>query len=193
MKLTTKKTAYPSKTTLNLAMKEGNGISPKKAVLPLILLIAAAVLFGKFAVADRLARVDRAEARLAALQREAAELEAAVVDYDQVLEQYGRYSVGWMTDEEQQIIPRTDMLDLVETELMPVSEVRRLSANGNVLSAEVGGITLEDASLIVQKLYQRPDVTNVAVYTASTKTEVGDQAAVSLIITMTAPEGGNGK
>ena len=77
------------------------------------------------------------------------------------------------------------MLSLIESELMSGSRVRRVMVGGNVLSVELGDVTLEDTSRFVQKLYQRPDVTNVAVYTASTKDEPGTQATVSMVITMT--------
>ena len=188
------KAVYPSKVTLNLAMREKSPFSPVKLLPALVLLAALALLFGKFAVADRLAAVDKAQGELAALKEQSAQLEAATAGYDELLELYSHYSVGWMTDEEKLTLPRTELLDLIESELMPASQVRRFSVSGNVLSVELGGITLNDTSRIVQRLYQRPDVTNVAVYTASTKTEKGDQAAVSMVITL-APvqEGGTGK
>lgn len=186
--------AYPSKTTLNLAMRERSPFTPVRLVPLLLCLAAAAVLFGKFAVADRLAAVGRAQAELAALRQQTEALVTATAGYDELLEQYSRYSVDWMTDAEKENLPRTQMLELIEGELMPVSQVRSFAASGNILSVEMGGITLDDTSRIVQKLYQRADVTNVAVYTASTKTEQGDQVAVSMVITMAQPqEGGQGK
>ena len=59
-----KQAAYPSKVTLNLAMREKSQFAPAKLVPLLLILIVLAGLFGKFAVADRLAKVDRAQAEL---------------------------------------------------------------------------------------------------------------------------------
>ena len=64
-----KQAAYPSKVTLNLAMREKSQFAPTKLIPLLLVLIVLAGLFGKFAVADRLAKVDRAQAELNALQQ----------------------------------------------------------------------------------------------------------------------------
>lgn len=187
-----KQAAYPSKVTMNLAMKEKSQFAPVKLIPLLLILVVLATLFGKFAVADRLAKVDRAQAELSALQQRKANLETATVGYEELSETYARYSIGWMTEDEQAAVTRLEMLSLVEKELMPGSRVRRVSAGGNILSVELSGVTLEDTSRFVQSLYQRPDVTNVAVYTASTKDEPGTQATVSMVITMTRiSKGGN--
>ena len=180
-----KQAAYPSKVTMNLAMKEKSQFAPGKLIPLLLLLVILAALFSKFAVADRLAKVDRAQAELNTLQQRKADLETAAAGYEELSEKYARYSIGWMTEDEQAAVTRLEMLSLIEKELMPGSRVRRVSASGNILSVELGGITLEDTSRFVQNLYQRPDVTNVAVYTASTKDEPGTQATVSMVITMT--------
>ncbi len=185
-----KQGAYPAKVTLNLAMKERSPFSPAKLLPPLLILFALAGLFGKFAVADRLAAVDRAAAELSALRQWQTALEQSTAGCDELSRRYAQYAAGWMTEDERAAVPRTEMLELVESELMPDSQVRRLSADGSILSVELGGVTLEDTARFVQKLYQRPDVTNAAVYTASTKDESG-KAAVSMMITMCLPgEGG---
>ena len=59
-----KQAAYPSKVTMNLAMKEKSQFSPVKLIPLLLILVVLATLFGKFAVADRLSAVRRAEAAL---------------------------------------------------------------------------------------------------------------------------------
>ena len=180
-----KQAAYPSKVTMNLAMKEKSQFAPGKLIPLLLLLVVLSVLLGKFGVADRLAKVDRAQAELSALQQRKADLETATAGYQELTEKYSRYSIGWMTEDEQAAVSRSEMLSLVEKELMPGGQVSRVSASGNTLSLELSGITLEDTSRVVQSLYQRPDVTNVVVYTASSKDQPGTQASVSMVITMT--------
>lgn len=175
-------------------MKEKSQFAPGKLIPLLLALAALAGVFGKFAVADRLAQVNRAEAELHTLQQQRSELEAATADYAALQEEYSRYSVSWMSEEEKSLVPRSDMLALIGAELIPNSQVLRFSSSGNLLSVELGGITLEDTSSIVQRLYQLPNVVNVSVYTASSKTQAGNQSSVSMIITMTASqEGGDQK
>ncbi len=188
-----KQGTYPSKVALDLAMREANPFSPAKLLPSLFALLLLAGLFGKFAVADRLAAVDRAETELSALRRQQDALERSTAGYDALSQRYAQYATGWMTEDEQAAVPHTEMLELVESEFMPDCQVRRLSASGNILSVELGGATLENTARFVQKLYQRPDVATVAVYTASTKDESGKQAAVSMLITMRLPEKGGGQ
>ncbi len=64
-----KQGTYPSKVALDLAMREANPFSPAKLLPSLLFLTVLTGLFGKFAVADRLTAVDRAEAELSALRR----------------------------------------------------------------------------------------------------------------------------
>ena len=189
-----KKLHYPSKVTLNLAMREKSPFRPSRLLPPLLLLIIAAALFGKFAVADRLSQVGAAQQALIQLEQRRDELVQATQGYEELLEEYDRYSIHWMSDDEKALVLPSDMLDLMEQELMPYSQVQSASFTGNTLSLQLGGITLEDTSKIVQRLYQLPQVVNVSVYTASSKTETARNASVSMVITMTnTQEGGDGK
>ena len=93
-------------------------------------------------------------------------------------------SVSWMPEGDKVLVPGADLIELLEEDLMPYGDLWRFTVSGNLVAAEIcGGLTLEETSCIVQRLYQLPEVTNVSVYTASNQTEPGKQAAVSLIIT----------
>ncbi len=187
-----KSVVYPSKTTINLVIKEKSKWRPGR-VLPMFLALAAAVvLFGKFAVADRLAGVAEQQRVLSALEGQIAALEQATDGYAAVAEEYGRYSVGWMTDEEKTLVDRVDILDLIQGELMAACTVRQFSVSANVLSADLSGISLEDTSRIVQRLYGWPEVSTVSVYSASTQTEEGEEPRVSMVITLALAEEGGG-
>lgn len=189
-----KAVAVPSKTTLNLAIREKNPLSPVKVIPSVAILLIAAFLFSKFAVADRLVKVSQAQGQLARLEAQEQALIDAVADYDAVAGLYARYSVGWMTDEEKTLLLRSEILDLIQEELMPNSRIGNFSISGNILSVQMSGITLNGTSQLVQRLYQLPSVTNVSVYTAATKEDTGDQVSVSMVITMTIPpEGGEAK
>lgn len=185
-----KKIVYPSKTTLNLCRKEKSSWKLSRVIPAFTSLALAVVLFGKFAVADRLTHVSQEQQALAALEARVGELERATADYDAVLEEYTTYSVGWMTTEEQAAVDRVKVLDLVETELMSTAAVRQFSLTGNVLSVSLAGVTLEDTSRIVQRLYAWPQVSSVSVYTASTQQRAAEETAVSMVVTLVQPEEG---
>ena len=184
------KTVYPSKATINLAVREKSKWRPGRVVPMFAALLAAAVLFGKFAVADRLARVSRAQQALAAVQSQVDALTERTAGFADLQEEYGRYSVGWMTDEEKAAVDRIDILDLMEGELMAAGTVRQFTVSGNTLSVDLSGLTLEDTSRVVQRLYGWPIVESVAVYNATTQVEDGADAQVSLVVTLTRAEGG---
>ena len=89
---------------------------------------------------------------------------------------------------------RIRLLDLIEAELMTAASVRQCSVSGNALSVNLAGLTLEDTSRVVARLYTWPEVAGVAVYTASNQQQEGEESVVSLVVSLTqAPEeGGEG-
>lgn len=186
-----KKAVYPYKKSLNLCIKEKSPFRPERLVPLLIAVFALAVLFGKFAVADRLIQASKMQTQASILTQRRNTLLAETAGYDELYDEYHRYSTGWMEDNEKLLVRRSEMLDLIESMLMPQSTVREINASGNTLSVTLGGVTLDDTSRFVQALYARDDVENVAVYTASTKDEYTDLAAVSMVITMTQDKGGD--
>ena len=189
-----KKKEYPSKTTLNLCVKEKSQFNPAR-VLPFVaILIIAIAAFAKFGVIDRIQKTNDIESEIFTLKKERDDLKASLSGYDEIASEYNRYSVGWMTSDEKALVRRSDMLDLVEDMLMPDSEVRRISINDNMISVTLTGVDLKKTASFVEKLYARDDVENVAVYNASTKHDDTYQTDVSMIITMKqAEEGGTGK
>lgn len=192
MQLKKKKIVYPSKTTLNLCVREKKSL-PLQKTIPLVLVVLVAVgIFGKFAVVNQLDKAEIAQSELSALTAQRDALNESIRSRDALREQYNHYSTSWMNESEQGLLPRTEMLELVETMLMPKCQVRQLSASGNTLSITLADVTLDDTSRFVQALYALDHVSNVAVYTASTKDEdAGTQATVAMVITMAYPEGGS--
>ena len=188
-----KKLIYPSKTTLNLCIKEKSPLNPGKLIPLLILVLLLAVAFCKFAVVDRIQNTNAVQSELSALRSHRDGLKTYLEDYDDVAVEFSRYSLGWMDDSERVLVKRTEMLDLVESMLMPYSRVRSVSASGNTISITLSGVTLKDTSRFVEALYARDDVDNVTVYTASTNASQTTQAAVSMVITMKHVEGGESK
>ncbi|MDO5445014.1 MAG: hypothetical protein Q4F31_05265 [Eubacteriales bacterium] len=163
------KKVYPSKTTINLAMRDMPSIKFGVAFPLILLILALAAAFSKFAVIDRFEKVREAEAAVAALQSQKTALEKYTANYTDVQNEYVRYSTKWMTDAESGTVPRMDMLSLVEKELAGQYRVLDFSANGNVVSLKIAGGTLQEISRIVTKLYAREDVSSVEIFNASNK------------------------
>lgn len=190
------KKVYPSKKTINLAMKEKPTIRIAVA-LPLVLLVLVlAAAFSKFAVYDRFEKVHRAQEAVRKLESERDGLLEYTANYQDVQNEYVRYSTKWMTNAESGTVPRTAMLRLMEQELAPGYRILDLSCNGNVISMKIAGGTLAEVSRAVTQLYNREDVTNVEVFSATNKetyTIINDNnrsetvvdEVFSIVITMT--------
>ncbi len=133
-----------------------------KKVLPivLIMLVLALVLL-KFGVLDKLDEQAAAYARLGEKQESMAQVNAKLAGYDELADLYGRYSYGWMTDAEINLVNRMDVLALVESELVPAATVDGFAVNDNVLTLTIHDITLDEASKLVNSLEQNPLVESV--------------------------------
>ena len=186
-----KKNSFPTKNTLNLAIKEKKQIRPEIAIPCIVLIALLAFLFGKFAVADRFAEVSRVQGQLHAMEAQREALKEATADYNDVLAEYSRYSVNWMNDVEKNLVLRSDMIDLVNSKILSDSDSRKIMISGNTISIELLDLSLDDTSKLVSKLNAEESVSSVQVYTATTKDTLGDdQVVVSLVITMKDQEGG---
>lgn len=179
-----RKSAYPSKTTLNLAMKEKGEFHLSRLIPLLLIIFILVVAFAKFAVADRLSAIYLLEAEAASLRLQQEALAIETEAYGEVLDEYSRYSIDWMDSKEVSLIDRTEILKLAEEELMPRSELRSIAVSDNTVSVQLAGLTLSEASKLVESLSLRKGVRSVNIYSATTRNEAGLSASISMVIVM---------
>ena len=179
----TKKTpALPSKKTMNF-VHHASSFNPKK-VLPLaIVVIIVAAVFAKFGIMDQLDKKTAAYNDLAQRQEQLAVVNAKLAGYDELAKQYGRYSYGWMDESEVNMVSRMDVLALVEQKISPAAVIENIAVNGNVLTLNIHGITLEQASAMVKSLEESEMVTSATVYNADAAT--AEEASIFLSIILT--------
>ena len=121
--------------------------------MPAILLIlAAAFAFSKFAVADRLIAVSRAEGEVAAVQRELDDAYRRLDSFGELTELYAHYTYSGMTDEEVHRTDRAEILNLLRKVVLPDVAVDSWNVKGNVLNITMTADTLEDINRNVQKI-----------------------------------------
>lgn len=190
------KSVFPSKKTINLAVKEKSQMRFAVAFPLILLILAAAAAFSKYGVYDRFEQVRAAEAQVASLQAQKDTVSASLTDYDEVEAEYKRFSTKWMTDAERESVDRTDMLSIVEEELANRYKILNESANGNIISLKIAGANLSDVAKVVTNLNKRSDVTNVEIFNATNKeehtvtnddgeTETVLEEVISIVITTT--------
>ena len=190
-----KRTTPVVKTTMNLYMKEKSELSPSRWLPAVLVIVILAALFGKFAVADRFARLRAAESALIQRQTQLEQLQQSYADYDEVAEQYGQYTYRGF---DRTIADRQEILDLLERDIIPYSQTRSVSVTGNVFSTTVTGLTLDQVSTMMAKLEANPLVESVTVSTAGyeddrTDTQPGVevfQPYATITIVFTNAEGG---
>ena len=172
----------PSKKTMNFVHHQ-SGINLKKLIPALVLVLIIGALFAKFAILDPLAKRDVALGELTDKQTQLALINGKLTGYEELAQQYGRYSYGWMNETEVNMVSRMDVLQLVEQEIATKAIIDNMAVNNNVLTLNIHGITLEQASTMVRSLEDRGLVESAAVYNAVA--EQAEEAEIFMSIIMT--------
>ncbi len=177
-----KKNTLPSKQTMNF-VRHQSSFNPMKVLPVAAVLVVLALVAVKFFILDPLNEKTLAYGNLAARQDQLAAINAQLADYDELEHQYGRYSYGWMTADETNLVSRMDVLELVETKIANVAVAENISVAGNVLTLNVHGITLEEATAMIKDLESSPLVVRASMLGATAPNAM--EAQIPLTITLT--------
>ena len=158
-----KKMVTTAKVTMNFA-RHKREFNPTKIA---IVIVVATLLFTKFAILDPLQQKTDALTELSGKQDQMAVLNARLAGWDELQAIYGRYSYGWMTENETNLVERMDILKLMEKKIEPKARIEDFTISQNVLTLNLEGITLKQTSALVTELEQDPLVTSATVYKAS--------------------------
>lgn len=172
----------PSKKTMNFVHHQSS-FNPKKVIPIVLIVLIVAAVFLKFGVLDMLDKKAAAQAELDQKQQQLALVEAKLEGYDELAMEYGRYSYGWMNDTEVNMVSRMDVLDLIEKKISPKATIDNFAVNNNVLTMNIHGITLEEASKMVKSLEATELVESASVYNAVA--ESAEEAKIFMSINLT--------
>ena len=162
-----KRSKLPAKRSINLAEVGIEKMNTKAAVPGVILVLALAVAFGKFGVADRLTAMSLAQSEAADAQARLSAAYNELQQYDDIDNVYAHYTFSGMTDEELIRVPRDQVIGLIERIIMPESMTSSWVVNENILTLTVTGETLQDINLLVGQLEGDPLVSYCTVTTAT--------------------------
>lgn len=183
-KKVTKKTAVvvPSKKTMNFVHHQSS--FNLKKVLPIVLVVLIAVAaFAKFGILDPLAKKTAALNELSQKQEQLAAINNKLAGYNELEKEYGRYSYGWMNETEINLVSRMDVLNLIEKRIATKAIIDDIAVNNNVLTLNIHGITLEQASAMVKSLEESELVTSASVYNAVAEDAETAKIFMSIILT----------
>lgn len=181
------KNRYPEKQTLNLAMREQSMGGAARLIPLFLVLFVLLAAFAKFAVVDRLLAVSLAERECADLAGQLAALNVSADEQQDLITEYARYSSNWMNEQERACVDQSVVFRLLEQHVLPSAMLRDLSFSQNVLMLNLTNLSLRDASDIVSRLHDQPEVVDVTVSTAGAGTSALDQTkkgSVSMSITL---------
>lgn len=171
-----------SKRTMNFVRHESN--FKLVNVLPVIILVGIALPFVlKLGFMDPLAEKTTAYANMAAKQEQLVAIQSRLGNYEELSKQYSRYSYGLMNDTEVNLVNRMDVLNLLEKEIASKASIESFAVNNNVMTMNIYGVTLEQASTIVNRLESNPLVTRATVNSATASD--GVEARIFISITLT--------
>ena len=175
--------SLPTKTTLNLIVpvSRQNKLS---TVLPTAIIVALAIaLFTKFAVIDRLDKVNKREAEVGALQTQVDKMNDELKDYDEVHENYYRYTTYFMTESEISVVDRVELLDILTKTAGKNVTLNAISVVNNKISFAIDAPDLKTVGDFVDALNKSPKVVNAVVGNAQ-KVKRDAETIVNASITM---------
>lgn len=174
-----RKSAYPTKTSMNLYYKPDRTTRP--ATIALYVLFAFVCLLGlsKVLIYDLWAENHEAQLQLAAVQEQLNDGLLQLADYNEVKEEYNRYSA---TEEEAALVDRMEVLALLDTALGSMARLDSVSIAGDIAQVQFSGATLAQTTQIVNTLESSPIVAGTIVSTAATSESVGAQVRTTIQI-----------
>ena len=172
----------PSKKTMNFAHHQSS-FNFKKLVPLMVVIIIVVAVFAKVGILDELDKKTAAYNQLAQKQEQLSAVNVRLAEYNELEKQYGRYSYGWMDETEVNLVSRMDVLALVEEKISPAAFIENLAVNNNVLTMNIHGITLEQASAMVKSLEQSDLVVSATVYNAVAEEAQEASIFISIILT----------
>lgn len=162
------KNKIPSKRRINLAHIGEESINWALAVPGIILIVVLAVIFSKFAVADRFAKLSQKRSEANAIEKQRDDYYEMIGSLGEIDLEYAHYSYDNFTEDELGMVDRVEVLSLIDEVVLSKADVNSWSLSGNVLQLNIEGITLDEVSVLSQNLEDNRLVRYCMVSTAQT-------------------------
>lgn len=163
---------HPEKHTMNLVQDRRAPIRKRNLLIAGGILIVA-VVFVKIGIVDEIARVKAAEQAYLDLENDVLLSEKMTEEYDDLYAQYRRFDDSLLEYEEPVIADRIEIMDMVDRCARGKAEVSALTISQGIVNATVVNSSLQDISLIVERLRTEEMVSHVTVQTAASDSETG--------------------
>ena len=164
-----KEIKLPNKTTMNLYYKENakeNNVP--MFIVGLVLIAICVFLFTQFLVVNRLRKLNQLQGEVAVIQSEYDTKLRYLADYDEVKENYRRYTTEYLTKDKEKVVDREKIIHLLENSVEGLGTINNYMIVDNNVSLKVITKDLETVEAIKRNLDGNSYVTDVTIYTAAT-------------------------
>lgn len=169
------RTAHAPKKQINLALAGQQKKHYFVAIPAIGVIVVAAGVIGKVAVADRLVKMSEAQSAASELQKQVDDITAYIDSFGDLQETYAHYTYQGLNADELSYLNRPEVLQLMKNVIFPKVTVSSWSVSGNQLTLPVTGENLSDINSLVQELEQIPIVDYCNVMTAVTDSNSTDE------------------
>ena len=169
------RTAHAPKKQINLALAGQKKKHYFVAIPAIGVIVVAAGVIGKVAVADRLVKMSEAQSAASELQKQVDDITAYIDSFGDLQETYAHYTYQGLNADELSYLNRPEVLQLMKNVIFPKVTVSSWSVSGNQLTLPVTGENLSDINSLVQELEQDPIVDYCNVMTAVTDSNSTDE------------------
>ena len=148
------------------------------------------VLFTKFGVIDRISETNALMSQYQTNSKQLDALKEELKDYDAIEEKYNALVGSFLSEGERNCLNRTDLLKMVDEDILPQVSVANISISDNKMSVYTSLTDLNTISRVVDILQKDERTSYVTV--SSTVSDSEDSSKVSATIEITCQnEGGN--
>ena len=150
------------------------------------LMCALLLMFVWFGILKPLDTWAQAGLDLASRQESLSQAAARMAQWEDLEQAYLRWGRDQLQPQEKALVNRDAVLELVQAQIAPHASIRELILNENELTLQLGAITLEQASQLMDALESGPLVSRAVVVSASV--EEGKDTRIHISITLSRKE-----
>ena len=156
----------PSKRNINLYIRENDGNSAQVVIPLAIFLIVVVFAVYRLGVVDRLAKLASLQQQNAQLKTQLEQLDDTASSYDEVLEEYRRFTTSYLADDEKGMVSRERIFAMLDESTEGIGNITSISIEGNQVGVIVDMSSLEDIDTIQDRLNGMENINEIMVSTA---------------------------
>lgn len=170
---------------INLVARENTMRLSFLEVIFFIILFVLIAVFAKFGVYDPLYSSAHSSGAVIEAQKELDALLASNAEMSDLRDEYERYVVEGMTDEERALVGRDEVIEMVREQAMGVGSLASVTVKGNVVTITFSGVDLQTISALAERVESDSRVDSVSISNAEDRESTSPTATIS--ITMKSP------